>query len=176
MRGRAQLLASHEIREPEARISRRVGSLGFFGGRVKSAVSWSQMKESQQTSTHLDHLRAREDHAQWLKDLERWQGEYKEAIQSIVGRLLPELELGSFAETLDRHRAAILVHEELVDRHEERLGRAGSGLEDSAEEVAALHQQIHDRHELSRRQHEELARTHRVILNGLAKFESDPRK
>ena len=131
---------------------------------------------TQQTSIHLDHLRAREDHAQWLKDLERWQREYKEAIQSIVGRLLPELELGSFVDALDRHRAAILVHEELVDRHEERLGHAGSGLQESAEEVADLHQQIHDRHELSRREHDQLARNHRAILKGLAMFESEPRK
>jgi small-conductance mechanosensitive channel len=124
----------------------------------------------------MDHLEAREDHAQWLKDLERWQREYKEAIQRIVGRLLPELELGSFVEALDRHRAAILVHEELVDRHEERLGDAGSGLQDSAEEVADLHRQIHARHERSRRDHEQLARTHRAILKGLAMFESEPQK
>ncbi len=44
---------------------------------------------TQQTSTHMDHLEAHEDHAQWLKDLERWQREYTEAIQSFAGDLPP---------------------------------------------------------------------------------------
>jgi hypothetical protein len=124
----------------------------------------------------MDHLEAHEDHAQWLKDLERWQREYTEAIQSFAGRVLPELELGNFVDALDRHEAAILVHEELVDRHEKRLRRANSGLEESAKEVAVLHQQIGDRHEFSRRQHERLAQTHKAILKALAMFESERRK
>jgi len=142
------------------------------------------MKERQHKETslpkrsaaHVDHVDAREDHARWVKELQHWRGEYEAAVLEFVRRQLPELELANFEDALDRHEAAILAHQELVANHEQRLRREKSGLVESAEEVDALHQQMHDRHELSRRQHDELARSYRAILKALAMFESAPRK
>ena len=127
---------------------------------------------SGQKSAHLDHLEAQDDHVQWLKELEHWRSEYLEAVLHFVQRQLPELELANFEEAVDRHEAAILAHQELVQSHEKRLRRVRSGQEEPPEEADALHKQMHDRHELSRRQHEELARSHRAILKALAMLES----
>jgi len=124
----------------------------------------------------MDHLEAQEEHARWLKDLEHWREEHQEAIQKFVSRLLPELEIANFEEALDRHEAAILAHQELVDHHEQRLRRLKSGLEDSSDDVDALHQQVHDRHEVSRLQHEGLARSHSAILKALVMVEPEPRR
>ena len=125
------------------------------------------------SSAHRDHLGALEDHARWLKELEHWRGEYAAAVLKFVHSHLPQLELANFEEALDRHEAAILAHQELVDRHEQRLRRERAGLVDSSEEAVALHEQMHERHELSRRQHDELARSSRAILKAMAMFESE---
>ena len=117
------------------------------------------------SDAHADHVEAHADHERWIKDLERWRSSYGEAIRRLAQRLLPELELDAFEDALDRHEAAILTHEELVDRHENRLRRQRTGLSEGAEEVEALHDQMHDRHELSRREHEELAsRLHEILM------------
>lgn len=126
------------------------------------------------SSTHLDHLDAHEDHASWLKELERWRSQYEAALHQLAHRLAPELELQNFEDAMDRHEAAIVAHEELVDRHEKRLRREKTTHEEHSEEADALHQQMHDRHELSRRQHEQLARAHQAILKALAMIEAGP--
>ena len=128
---------------------------------------------TERSSAHLDHLGAQEDHSRWLKELERWREEYAAAVLKFVRLHLPLLELANFEEALDRLEAAILAHQELVDRHEQRLRRERSGLVETSEEAAILHEQMHERHELSRRQHDELARSHRAILTALAMFEPD---
>ena len=133
-------------------------------------------KSGRQTATHLEHLEAHEDHARWLKDLERWRSEYALAIQGFARRLLPELELGNFEDGLDRHEAAILAHEELADRHEQRLRREKVGAAEPSDEAEALHQQMHDRHDISRRQHEQLAKAHQAIQRALEMFEGAKRK
>lgn len=125
---------------------------------------------------HVDHLDAQEDHARWMKELQHWRHEYEAAVLKFVRRQLPELELDNFEQALDRHEAAILAHQELVTRHEQRIRVEKSGLVEASEEVDSLHQQMHDRHELSRRQHDELARSCRAIVRALAMFESAPRK
>ena len=122
------------------------------------------------SATHLDHLEAHEDHDQWLKDLERWRRECAEAVHRFASRMLPDLELGNYRDGLDRHEAAILAHEEIVDRHEQRLRLERTGHQDHSEEAESLHEQLHARHELSRQQHEQLAQSHQAILQALAMF------
>lgn len=123
------------------------------------------------SDAHVDHVEAHADHERWIKDLERWRSLYGESIQGLAQRLVPELELAAFEDALDRHEAAILTHEELVDRHESRLRRKQTGPDEGAEEVEALHQQMHDRHELSRREHDELASRLQEILMALDRIE-----
>ena len=120
------------------------------------------------SATHTEHLEAREDHSVWLKDLQRWRSEYDEAVRSFARRMLSELELANFEDALERHEAAIQAHEELVDRHEWTILRQAQGSPGAADEFEDLHRQMHDRHELSRREHEQLQRTHRAILNAIA--------
>ncbi len=122
---------------------------------------------------HLEHLKAHEEHGYWLKELERWRIEYRQALQRFARRLLPELELGNFEEALERHEAAILAHEELVDRHEQRLRKEKSGVAEHSEDADDLHQQMLQRHDLSRREHEQLARSHQAILRALEMFSRD---
>jgi hypothetical protein len=132
-----------------------------------------KMSPTQRSSAHLDHLGAQEDHSQWLTDLEHWRSGYQAAVLKFARQQLPELELANFEDALDRHEAAIMAHQELANRHEQRLRREESGQVESSEEAAALHEQMHERHELSRLQHDELARSHRAILKAMAMFETD---
>jgi hypothetical protein len=124
-------------------------------------------------AAHRDHLEAQEEHGRWLKDLQLWRREYEAAVFRFVHRQLRDLELANFEEALDRHEAAILAHQELVERHERRLRLERRGLAEHPEEVDALHEQVHERHDLSRHQHEELARSLHAILKALEMLGSE---
>lgn len=110
----------------------------------------------------------REEHTAWLRELERWRSEYEEAIREFARRMLSDLELIDFEDALDRHEAAILAHEDLVVRHEQMIQAMKVGVGPAPTEYEDLHEQLHDRHELSRNEHEKLTQIHREVLASLA--------
>lgn len=124
---------------------------------------------------HEDHLRAQQDHLAWLADLERWRSDYEWALRQFAHRALPQLELESFEEALARHEAAIVAHQELVERHERMIRLEQSGAAGAGDEFEGLHLQMDARHERSRREHEHPARTQRAVLEALRMLTPRPR-
>lgn len=101
-----------------------------------------------------------------MSDLARWRREYEAELAAFARRAAARLELDNYEQALERHEAAIRAHEEILDRHERAMAIPREDT-DPGDEFEGLHEQLEERHALSRREHDQLRRTHRAVIAAL---------
>jgi hypothetical protein len=117
-----------------------------------------------------DHRTWLAAHAQWRKDIERWQAEHRSAVSRLV-----ELQnfVGEHGQALDAHAQAFQQAENAIAAHEREIVKQRKGANEKPQDIVAnRHQQQEGAYDRQQDAHERIRKHHDAVMAQLQSLES----
>ncbi len=114
-----------------------------------------------------EHSRWREEHAEWLNDVDRWQNDHQEAVFDLDRLQALVMEYG---DAVREHSNTIVLHERMLtqDEHEPADFRGnkppGNPAVTKHRHLGAKHEQVREAHERIRKHHETVVTLLRTLV------------